>query len=90
MFFVYTFGILGGCFLILAYTRWIWTYNQARRRGLLSPGRQLTLFDVRHFIAIGEKDLAVYVYCDIFRVGYKKGKAAVDALERSLQEKSSG
>ena len=87
--FVYTFCILAVTFAVLTYTRWIWTYNQARRKGLLPLGKAPTLFDVRHFVEIGERDLAMYVYCDIFHCGHKKAKKAIDELERSLQEKNS-
>jgi len=48
----------------------------------------LTMFDVRECILNGEKELAVQIYCEIFKVGVDQGKKAVEELERSIQNKN--
>ena len=45
------------------------------------------MFDVRELLIRGEKDLAVRVYCEIFRVGRDEAIEAVEQIERSIQPK---
>ena len=83
------FIILLVCFLVFLRTYWIWALNQARRRGLLPEKGKLTMFDVRRLTIKGEEELAIRVYCQIFKTSYKEGKKAVEELKRSIQEKNS-
>ena len=45
------------------------------------------MFDVRRLLIKGEKDLAVRVYCDLFKVNAEEAAKAVDEIERSIQPK---
>ncbi|MCK5178737.1 MAG: hypothetical protein KAR32_04340 [Candidatus Omnitrophica bacterium] len=45
------------------------------------------MFDVRRLLVKGEKDLAVRVYCELFKTSMEEATAAVDEIERSIQSK---
>lgn len=76
------------CFIIYHLSQWLWSVNQTRRKNAYPPNnRKPTMFDVRHLIVKGDKEMAIKVYCDIFKVGYRDGKKAVDDLEKSIKEK---
>lgn len=77
-------GVVVVCFYILVRTYWIWHLNHMRRQGFDLTGRKPTLFDVRELLKRGEKDLAVRIYRQVFKVDQKDAQAAVDALEKSL------
>jgi len=83
------FVILGACFAFLFKSRWMWSINQARLRGIYPEKGKATMFDVRRLIQKGEKDLAVRLYCEIFLTNSKEAKIAIEELERSIQEKDS-
>ncbi len=59
--------------------------RQARRSGKLPPQGRATMFDVRHLLMEGEKDLAIQVYCEIFQTTPMKAKKDVEDLQRSLK-----
>ncbi len=59
--------------------------NDARRRGKLPTKGRATMFDVRHLLMEGEKDLAIQLYCEIFQVTISKAKKDVEELQRSLK-----
>jgi len=44
-----------------------------------------TMFDVRHLLMEGEKELAVQLYCEIFNTMPAKAKKDIEELERSLK-----
>ena len=77
-------------FIILFYSRWAWFLGQARRKGLYPDVGKGTMFDVRRLIIQGEKELAVRLYGEIFRVNSKESQKAVEELERSILQKNSG
>ncbi len=62
-----------------------WSFNDARRRGKLPAHGRATMFDVRHLLMKGDKDLAIQVYCEIFQTTPIKAKKDVEELERSLK-----
>lgn len=62
-----------------------WFVNEARRRGKLPPKGKATMFNVRHLLMEGEKDLAIQLYCEIFNTSFPKAKRDVEELERSLK-----
>ena len=72
------------CLLVCLQTKSFWTARDTRRRGKLPKGRA-TMFDVRHLLMEGEKDLAIRVYCDIFNVSFRQAKKDIEELERSLK-----
>jgi len=47
------------------------------------------MFDVRRLLTKGEKELAVQLYCDIFKTNRSDAQLAVDELQRSILEKDS-
>jgi hypothetical protein len=62
-----------------------WSLNDARRRGKLPQRGKATMFDVRHLLMEGEKELAIQVYCEIFPTTPIRAKKDVEDLERSLK-----
>ena len=42
------------------------------------------MFDVRHLLREGEKDAAIRLYIQIFKVSLKQARKDVEELERSL------
>ena len=86
---ILAFLIITVCFLVFLRTYWIWSINQARRRGFYPQGGRPTMFDVRRLILKGEKELAVQVYREIFKSSYREAQRAIEDLERSIQEKKS-
>ena len=82
-----TFLVLALSFYILTRSHWPWYISQARRKGFYPQKGKATMFDVRRFVLMGEKNLAIRVYREIFSTNYKEAKKAVDELEKSIQEK---
>jgi hypothetical protein len=72
-------------FLVLFNAYRVWFLVDARRRGKLPPKGRATMFDVRHLLMEGEKELAIQVYCEIFQTTPLKAKKDVEDLERSLK-----
>ena len=73
------------CFLVLFNAYRARFLMDARRRGKLPAKGRATMFDVRHLLMEGEKELAIQVYCEIFKTTPLKAKKDVEALERSLK-----
>ena len=80
------FIIIYVCFLIFLRTSWVSNLTQARRKGLYPPAGKATLFDVKRLISEGEIEVAVQVYCDIFKTNRRAAKKAVEEMERSLKQ----
>ena len=59
--------------------------RDARRRGKLLNKGKATMFDVRHLLMEGEKELAVRVYSELFSVSLLKARKDVEELQRSLK-----
>lgn len=89
MVYFFTFIIVAICFLVFAMSQWMWVLNRARRKGLFPEKGKATMFNVRRLIILGKKDLAIFVYIDIFKVSYRQANQAVDELEKSIREKKS-
>ena len=85
---IYVFVIVSMCFFVFSSSRWIWSVNQARRKGLYPNKGKPTMFDVRRLIQAGHKDLAIRLYCQIFSTHFKEAKKAIEELERSIQTKN--
>lgn len=71
--------------LVFVNSRYVWSMRDARRRGKLPPKGKGTMFDVRHLLMEGEKDLAVQLYCEIFNTAPHRAKKDIEELERSLK-----
>jgi len=82
---IYTTLIVLVCLLVFFNTFRIWSLIDARRRGKLPAKGRATMFDVRHLLMEGEKELAIQVYCEIFQTTPIKAKKDVEELERSLK-----
>ena len=82
---LYTTLIILVCFLVLLNTYRLWSIRDARRRGKLHNKGKATMFDVRHLLMEGEKELAIRVYGDIFNVPPPRARKDVEELERSLK-----
>ena len=79
------FVILAICFLIFSQTYWIWTMNQMRRQGKLPEKGKATMFDVRRLLQEGEKEAALRLYCEIFKVQRKKALKDIEQFQRSIK-----
>lgn len=73
------------CLLVFINTYRVWTLNDARRRAKLPKSGKATMFDVRHLLMEGEKELAVQIYAEIFNTSTAKARKDVDELQRSLK-----
>ena len=82
---LYTILIALVCFLVLLNTYRVCFLIDARRRGKWPAKGRATMFDVRHLLLEGEKELAIRVYCEIFQTTPITAKKDVEALERSLK-----
>ncbi len=82
---VYTILVVLVVFLVLFNVQHAWFMNNARRRGKLPQKGKATMFDVRHLLMEGKKDLAVQLYCEIFNTTSIKARKDVEELERSLK-----
>ena len=82
---IYSVLILLVCALVVFNTFRVWSLIDARRRGKLPPKGRATMFDVRHLLMEGEKELAVQVYGEIFQTTPIKARKDVEELERSLK-----
>ncbi len=80
--------VFGGCLFLFAQTRWIWSLNQARKRGIFPEKGKATMFDVRRLIVEGEIDLAVEVYRWIFKTTKQKARVEVSELAESIYHKN--
>ncbi len=82
---LYTTLIVLVCLLVLFNTYRVWNLIDARRRGKLPAKGRATMFDVRHLLMEGEKDLAIQLYCEIFQTTPARAKKDIEELERSLK-----
>ncbi len=85
---IYVLVVLCLSFYIFLHSRWFRAFKQMWRDGRFgSQEEKLTMFDVRRLLIKGEKDLAVRVYCDLFKTSVEEASVAVDEIERSIQPK---
>ena len=82
---LYTTVIILVGILIFLNTPWILFKNEARRSPKLPKKGKGTMFDVRHLLMEGEKDLAVQLYAEIFNVFLPRARKDVEELQRSLK-----
>ncbi len=82
---LYTTLIILVCFLVFLNTYRVWFLGDVKRQGKLPHNGKPTMFDVRHMLMEGEKDLAIQYYCEIFHTTPSKAKVDVEELQRSLK-----
>lgn len=85
MIILYTTLIILVCLLVFFNIHRAWFIVDGRRRGKLPAKGRATMFDVRHLLMEGEKELAIQVYGEIFQTTPIKAKKDVEELERSLK-----
>ena len=83
--YLYTILVTLVCALVLFNVYRMRLINEARRRGKLPLKGKATMFDIRHLLMEGEKELAIQIYCEIFHVTLMKAKKDVEELQRSLK-----
>ena len=86
----FSFVLISLCFLILFKGRHIWLLNQARRRGFNPKNNKPTMFHVRELLIRGEKEMAIMMYSEIYKVARKQALLEVEDLEKSIKEKNHG
>jgi len=85
---VYFFIIACLCVYIFCHSRWFRFLKQKwHDLSVHSRKDKLTMFDVRQLLIKGEKDLAIRVYCELFKTDPEEACKAVDEIERSIQPK---
>ena len=82
---LYTALIVLVCLLVALNVHRVRFIRDARRRGKLPNKGKPTMFDVRHLLMEGEKELAIRIYSDIFSVSLLKARKDVEELQRSLK-----
>jgi hypothetical protein len=85
MVFLYTALIILVCVLVFLSANRVWFFMGLGRCVKLPEKGKATMFDVRHLLMEGEKELAVQLYCEIFHTIPAKAKKDVEELERSLK-----
>ncbi len=85
MIFLYVTLIILVCLLVLINVSRARFFMNASRCGKLPEKGKATMFDVRHLLMEGKKDLAVDLYCEIFHTIPPKAKKDIEELERSLK-----
>ncbi len=82
---LYTMLIILVSFLVFLNTHKFWSAFETRRPGKLPQRGKGTMFDVRHLLMEGEKDLAIRLYCEIFNTTPFRARKDIAELERSLK-----
>jgi len=76
------------CIYIFYHSRLFRFLKQLWHESNLSDNdEKLTMFDVRQLLIKGEKDLAIRVYCELFKAKPEEACKAVEEIERSIQPK---
>lgn len=88
MVWIYAFLVIAVCAFVISRSRWIWSLNAARRRGIFPEHGKATMFDVRRLIVEGEIELAIEVYRWIYRTNRQASREAVLELANSISEKN--
>ena len=85
---LYFFTIICLAIYIFAHSRWFRRIQQAWQDSWFYAKKpKLTMFDVRQLLIKGEKDLAIKVYCELFKTNPEEARKAVEEIERSIQPK---
>jgi len=84
MIYLYIALIILVCVLVLLNVNRGRFFISARPYGMPPKGKA-TMYDVRHLLMEGEKELAIQVYCEIFHTIPAKAKRDIEELERSLK-----
>ena len=87
---IFTLSIVSACFFLFTKTFYIWSINQARRRGLFPIGRKPTIDDVKRLLKMRERFLAITLYRDMYKLSLPQAQKEVDLLERNLEAHMNG
>lgn len=85
MVYITTLVVILICFFIFFQTYYIWSLNQARRKGKIKEKDTATMFDVRQLLQEGEREAAVELYARMFHISRKKALQDIEELERSMK-----
>ncbi len=75
--------VLLAAILIVSFRRY-WLMSKTMREGKFINGTP-TMFDVRNLLMEGKKEMAIEVYCSIFKTTPNKARKDVEELQRSLK-----
>ena len=76
------------CFYVFLRSGRLYPPKQGRHGKGPFPGKtRPTMFDVRRLLIKGEKDMAIRVYCELFKTNSEEARRAIEELERSIQPK---
>lgn len=78
--------LVGMVFFILFRMYWTWNKKQTQPAKFKAVKRPFTLFDVRELLVQGQKDAAVKVYRQIFKVDQAQAQKAVDDLSKNMHQ----
>ena len=85
---IYGLVIIGFCVYIFSQSLWHGRIKRIGHKKELNPrNEKLTMFDVRRLLIKGEKDIAIQVYCEIFKTNPGEARRAVEEIERCIQPK---
>ena len=85
---IYLLAVVVLCVYIFLHSQWFYRLRRFwRDQTFGSWNRKLTMFDVRQLLIKGEKDMAVRVYCELFKTNVLDATKAVEEIERSIQPK---
>ena len=87
---IFTSLIVGTCFYLFSRSFYIWSINQARRRGLYPVGRKPTIDDVKRLLKMRERFLAITLYREMYKLSFPQAQKEVDLLERNLEAHFNG
>ncbi|MDE2223413.1 MAG: hypothetical protein KGK03_10145 [Candidatus Omnitrophica bacterium] len=82
---LYTLLVVSVCSLVFLSAWRVRFYMGSLRSKKLPVKGRATMFDVRHLLMEGERELAVQLYCEIFQTTPLKAKKDIEELERSLK-----
>ena len=71
------------CFLVFLGIYWLLTAQRFPKQ-IKAPQSKPTMFDVRRLLREGQKDDAIRLYGQIFKVSAKQARKDVEELQRSL------
>ncbi len=73
------------CVSLFIKVYWIWYLRSLRRPGDYPRKGTGTLFDVRQLLLNGEKEAAVRLYAQIYKINPEEARKSVEELEKSLK-----
>ncbi|MFT5386975.1 MAG: hypothetical protein ACI9F2_001186 [Lysobacterales bacterium] len=73
--------IIVTCFACFYWAKWFWRFRSASTK----ESNKGTLYDVRILIQQGDDEMAVLLYCNLYKCSHNEGQARVAELKRSIE-----